>query len=400
MAHQTHETAGVPVKAWSEGVPLEPQALEQARNVASLPFVRGHVALMPDAHLGYGATVGSVIPTVGAVIPSAVGVDIGCGMVAARTTLDAADLPDGLSGLRSEIERAVPMGVKGAASWHANPPVSCVRAWNDMAPDIDRIAKDAPHIERTAKRAPLQLGTLGGGNHFIEVCLDQADRVWVMLHSGSRGIGNAIGTHFIRLAKKDMGRHVANLPDRDLAYFEEGAEHFDDYLFAVGWAQAYAAVNREIMLERAVRVLRVFTRPFGLEGKAVNCHHNYVAREVHGGTEMLLTRKGAVRAGAGELGIIPGSMGARSHIVRGKGNPASFESCSHGAGRAMSRKAAKERFTVADHERATAGIECRKDESVLDETPGAYKNIDAVMAAQAELVEIVHTLRQVLCCKG
>ncbi len=392
--------AGVPVKAWTRGVPLERQALEQALNVAALPCVHSHVALMPDVHFGIGATVGSVIPTVGAVIPAAVGVDIGCGMVAARTTLAAADLPDSLAPLRSAIERAVPHGVKGAGSWHADAPAAGRSAWRSLEGGLPRIAEGAPRIERAARRAPLQLGTLGGGNHFIEVCLDEAERVWVMLHSGSRGIGNAIGTHFIGLAQEDMRRHLANLPDRNLAYFEEGAKHFDDYWFAVQWAQRYAAANREVMLDRTLHALRGQVRPFRLDGRAVNCHHNYVARERHGGHDLLVTRKGAVRAGAGELGIIPGSMGARSHIVRGKGNPDAFESCSHGAGRRMSRSAAKARFSLADHAAATAGVECRKDQGVLDETPGAYKDIDAVMRAQQSLVETVHTLRQVVCCKG
>lgn len=389
------------IKAWTQGVQVEDAAMEQARNVASLPFIHSHVALMPDVHWGMGATVGSVIPTVGAVIPSAVGVDIGCGMVAARTSLTASDLPDSLSGVRAAIERAVPVGVKGCASWHANPPASSLSAWNRMAKAFDRVADGSEKVARVGRRAPNQLGTLGGGNHFIEVCLDEGDSVWVMLHSGSRGIGNAIGTHFIRLAKRDMGRHIANLPDRNLAYFTEGAEHFDDYIRAVGWAQEYARVNREIMLDRTLDALRRTVRPFQLDRrKAVNCHHNYVERERHFGREVWLTRKGAVRAAEGDLGIIPGSMGARSYIVRGKGSRDAFNSCSHGAGRAMSRTAAKARFTVAEHAAATEGIECRKDESVLDETPGAYKEIDAVMAAQSDLVEVVHTLRQVVNVKG
>ncbi len=402
LDHEIYEPrgGGVPVKAWVRGVPLEPQALEQALNVAAMPCVQGHVALMPDVHFGMGATVGSVIPTVGAVIPAAVGVDIGCGMVAARTSLQSSDLPDSLSPLRSAIEGAVPHGVKGSDSWYDTPPKASRSAWQSLEKSLPRIVEGAPRIDRAAKRAPLQLGTLGGGNHFIEVCLDEEERVWVMLHSGSRGIGNAIGTHFISLAQQDMGRHMANLPDRNLAYLREGAKHFDDYWFAVQWAQQYAAANREVMLDRTLNALRAFVKPFQLDGRAVNCHHNYVARERHGGQDLLLTRKGAVRAGAGELGIIPGSMGARSYIVRGKGNPESYESCSHGAGRRMSRHAAKERFSLDDHATATEGVECRKDQGVIDETPGAYKDIDAVMRAQQSLVETVHTLRQVVCCKG
>ena len=248
----------------------------------------------------------------------------------------------------------------------------------------------------------MHLGTLGTGNHFIEVCLDEADRVWFMLHSGSRGVGNKIGTYFIELAKQDMRQHLANLPDADLAYLEEGAAHFDDYVEAVSWAQDFALTNRRLMMDAVVRAVCGVAGipPFEVGQTAVNCHHNYVTRERHGGREIFVTRKGAVRAGAGDLGVIPGSMGTRSYIVRGRGNPESFESCSHGAGRAMSRNEAKRRFTVADHEAATAGVECRKDADVIDETPGAYKPIDAVMEAQQDLVEIVHTLRQVVCVKG
>ena len=357
---------GVPVKAWIRGVSLEEAAAQQLRNVARLPCVHGWVAVMPDVHWGVGATVGSVIPTVGAIIPAAVGVDIGCGMAAVETTLTAGDLPESLRAVRAAIERAVPHG---------------------------RI-KSSNHVTH--------LGTLGTGNHFIEVCLDEADRVWIMLHSGSRGVGNKIGTYFIDLAKQDMRQHLANLPDEDLAYLEEGAAHFDDYVEAVGWAQDFAMTNRRLMMQAVLRAMQGVSglRPFEAEATAVNCHHNYVTRERHGGRDVYLTRKGAVRAGAGDLGIIPGSMGARSYIVRGRGNAESYESCSHGAGRAMSRNEAKRRFTLADHAAATAGVECRKDADVIDETPGAYKPIDAVMAAQRDLVEIVHTLRQVVCVKG
>jgi len=394
---------GVPVKAWIRGVSLEPAAAQQLRNVARLPCVHGWVAAMPDVHWGVGATVGSVIPTVGAIIPAAVGVDIGCGMAAVRTTLTAGDLPESLRGVRAAIERAVPHGRttrgRDKGAWD-RPPAPALAAWERLKPRFDAIT--AKHGRIKSSNHITHLGTLGTGNHFIEVCLDEADRVWIMLHSGSRGVGNKIGTYFIELAKRDMRQHLANLPDEDLAYLKEGAAHFDDYVEAVGWAQEFAMTNRRLMMHAVVRAMQGLPelRPFEAEATAVNCHHNYVTRERHGGREVYLTRKGAVRAGAGDLGIIPGSMGARSYIVRGRGNPESYESCSHGAGRAMSRNEAKRRFTLADHAAATAGVECRKDADVIDETPGAYKPIDAVMAAQRDLVEIVHTLRQVVCVKG
>jgi tRNA-splicing ligase RtcB (3'-phosphate/5'-hydroxy nucleic acid ligase) len=399
------EGALVPVKAWTRGVPIEAQARAQLANIARMPFVHGWVAVMPDVHWGIGATVGSVIPTRGAIIPAAVGVDIGCGMMALRTTLTASDLPDDLRALRTAIERAVPHGRtdnggKGDRGTWRDPPPAQVAAWRELETDFRRIAERHPEVER-AKHLH-HLGTLGTGNHFIEVCLDLGQHVWFMLHSGSRGVGNRIGTHFIELARKDMGRHVANLPDKDLAYFTEGAEHFDDYCFAVAWAQRFAMRNRELMMDAVVAAARA-TRgipAFSADAMVVNCHHNYVSREEHLGESLWVTRKGAVRAGEGELGIIPGSMGTRSYIVRGRGNKESFESCSHGAGRAMSRGEAKRRFTLADHAAATAGVECRKDADVLDETPAAYKPIDTVMEAQRDLVEIVHTLKQVVCVKG
>jgi tRNA-splicing ligase RtcB len=358
---------------------------------------------MPDVHWGIGATVGSVIPTVGAIIPAAVGVDIGCGMAAVRTTLAAGDLPESLREVRRAIERAVPHGRttrgRDKGAWD-HPPAPALAAWGELKPRFDAITAKHGRIKNSNHVA--HLGTLGTGNHFIEMCLDEAERVWFMLHSGSRGVGNKIGTHFIELAKKDMRQHLANLPDEDLAYLEEGAAHFDDYVEAVGWAQDFAMTNRRLMMRAVLRAVQGVPgiRPFEAEATAVNCHHNYVTRERHGGREVYVTRKGAVRAGKGDLGIIPGSMGARSYIVRGRGNPESYESCSHGAGRAMSRNEAKRRFTLADHAAATAGVECRKDADVIDETPDAYKPIDAVMAAQRDLVEIVHTLRQVVCVKG
>jgi tRNA-splicing ligase RtcB len=340
-----------------------------------------------------------------------VGVDIGCGMVAARTQLTASDLPDSLAGIRATIEKAVPHGRTNhggegdRGAWHNLPDaVSDVLKdfdHGDLAARLTVIADKHPKLAKPAQRAPKHLGTLGTGNHFIELCLDEENVVWVMLHSGSRGIGNAIGQYFIERAKEDMRRWFINLPDQDLAYLAEGTQSFDDYVEAVEWAQNFAFQNRSLMLAATMRAVQTaLGREFGWGAVAVNCHHNYVARENHFGANVWLTRKGAVRAREGDLGIIPGSMGAKSFIVRGKGNQDSFHTCSHGAGRAMSRSEAKRRFTVADHETATAGIECRKDAEVIDETPMAYKDIDAVMAAQADLVEIVHTLRQVVCVKG
>jgi tRNA-splicing ligase RtcB len=402
-----YEVLNVPggrdVKLWTQGVPMDEQAKAQLANIARMPFVHSHLAVMPDVHVGKGATVGSVIATKGAIIPAAVGVDIGCGMMAVQTTLRAGDLPESLAQLRADIERAVPHGVvtvRGRArkgSWDRTPDAVRTR-W---APLSGRHAAIVAKYPRLGNKEPLeQLGTLGGGNHFIELCLDEEQTVWVMLHSGSRGIGNLIGQLFIELARKDMQKHSINLPDRDLAYLVEGTDHFDDYVEAMSWAQDYAAENRRAMMDSVLRVMREELRPFQLGKVAVNCHHNYCTHEVHFGEDLIVTRKGAVSAKKGELGIIPGSMGARSFIVRGLGNPQSFSSCSHGAGRVMSRSAAQKRFTVADHVAATEGVECRKDSGVIDETPAAYKDIDAVMAAQRDLVEVAHTLKQVLCVKG
>ena len=393
---------GVPVKMWTRGVPVEDEAKRQLTNAARLPIVFKHIAAMPDVHFGIGATVGSVIPTLKAIIPAAVGVDIGCGMMACKTTLTAEDLPDNLAPLRSAIERAVPHGrspgARDPGAW-GKVPGSVDTAWALLEPDFTELCRDYPKLAKTNNR--VHLGTLGTGNHFIEVCLDEAGFVWFMLHSGSRGVGNAIGTMFIELAKQDALRNNANLPDRDLAYFEEGARYFGDYVRAVGWGQKFAALNREVMMKRVIEAAKtVLHKSFQSHIEAVNCHHNYVQMEHHFGQDVYVTRKGAVSAKAGQLGIIPGSMGARSYIVRGKGNPDSFESCSHGAGRAMSRGEARRRFTLADHRAATEGVECRKDKDVIDETPAAYKDIDAVMAAQRDLVDVVHTLKQVVCVKG
>lgn len=397
---------GVDIKIWNKGVPVEDEAIEQLKNLSSLPFIHKHVAAMPDTHYGKGATVGSVITTKGAIIPAAVGVDIGCGMAAQRTTLTAADLPDDLGALRSMIEAKIPHGRtnNGApgdrGAWGDVPAAHTDVLLAQMA-GLDAITQRHPKLQRAALRAPHHAGTLGGGNHFVEICLDEEQRVWIMLHSGSRGIGNAIGSYFIEKAKEDMRRWFINLPDADLAYIPDGSPMFKEYLDAVHWAQGFARTNRDIMMTAALGALSMAVpKAFGLTDTAVNCHHNYVSWERHFGDNVMVTRKGAVDAHEGTLGIIPGSMGAKSFIVRGKGNRDSFCSCSHGAGRAMSRTEARRRFTLADHAAATEGVECRKDEEVIDETPAAYKSIDAVMAAQTDLVDIVHTLKQVLCVKG
>ena len=394
------------IKAWIDGVSVEDQARAQLDNIASMPFIHKHVAIMPDVHWGMGATVGSVIPTTGAIIPAAVGVDIGCGMMAHRTNLRASDLPDNLFGIRSAIEARIPHGrtdnggKNDRGAWH-DPSEASKNKFQSHKDGLDLIVAKHPKIAQAAERAPNHLGSLGTGNHFVEICLDEEDYVWIMLHSGSRGIGNRIGSYFIELAKQDMRKWFINLPDMDLAYLPEGTDHFNDYMQAVGWAQKFARSNREVMMEATIDAIKsVITKPFYSEMMAVNCHHNYVSHEKHFGQDVLITRKGAVSAQKGELGIIPGSMGAKSFIVCGKGHREAFCSCSHGAGRSMSRTEAKKRFTLEDHAKATEGVECRKDADVIDETPLAYKNIDDVMRAQADLVEIVHTLLQVVCVKG
>lgn len=408
MAEQSFEympvEGGAPVKMWTRGVAVDPKAREQLSRAARMPFIFKHVAVMPDVHVGIGATVGSVIPTKGAVIPAAVGVDIGCGMMAARTSLYAANLPDNLEGIRSAIEQAVPhgrdvgRGKRDKGSW-GDPPPEIAAAWATLAERFKRITDKYPKLEKTNNL--VHLGTLGTGNHFIELCLDEKDEVWVMLHSGSRGVGNAIGSFFIELAKQDMRKWFINLPDENLAYFSEGTEHFDDYVEAVGWAQDFAALNRRMMMTNVIRAIRtVIAKPFEAELEAINCHHNYVRKENHFGENVLVTRKGAVRAAKGVMGIIPGSMGAKSFIIKGMGNPESFNSCSHGAGRKMSRTKAKAKFTREDLEKQTAGVECRKDKGVVDEIPGAYKDIEKVMHAQRDLVEVVAELKQVVCVKG
>ncbi|RVU84679.1 RtcB family protein [Leucothrix sargassi] len=395
----------VPVKSWTRGVPFADNAKQQLLTLSQMPFIHKWVAAMPDVHLGKGATIGSVIPTIGAVIPAAVGVDLGCGMMAAKTSLRATDLPDNLAAMRSAIEKLVPHGRsnhkrrsldKGA--W-GEIPDDVIQAWSPLADGFDRLVDAHPFLKNTNNVR--HLGTLGTGNHFVEVCLDESVDVWVMLHSGSRGVGNAIGRHFIEEAKKDMERWMIHLPDKELSYIPEGSDKFGQYISAVSWAQDFARVNREVMMQRTLQALReVLPIPFTADVEAVNCHHNYIRRENHYNKNVWVTRKGAVSAKKGEMGIIPGSMGAKSFIVRGLGNEESFCSCSHGAGRVMSRTQAKKEVSMAEHLKATEGIECRKDKEVIDETPSAYKPIEKVMEAQDDLVEIVHTLKQVVCVKG
>ena len=387
----------VPVKIWTNDVDERSQA--QLTNIASLPFVHHHVAAMPDVHLGIGATIGSVIATHKAIIPAAVGVDIGCGMVAARLSLTANDLDEkNLKQVFDQITRDVPVG----RGQHPNDRV-LVDAVQPFEPRLKALTDRHPQLLKAFGKFSKwmnQMGTLGGGNHFIEVCLDETDQVWVMLHSGSRGIGNAMADYFIQLARQDMERWMIQLPDRDLAYFPEGAEHFDDYVEAVQWAQDYAMQNRQSMLDLVLAALTRRLPPFTVTTEVVNCHHNYVARENHYGANVWVTRKGAIRAREGDWGIVPGSMGTRSYIVRGKGNPESFCSSAHGAGRRMSRTAAEKQFTEADLVKQTTGVICRKDRGVVDEIPGAYKDIDVVMANQSDLTDIVHILKQVVCVKG
>ena len=387
----------VPVKIYTEDI--DHSAYNQLAKISQLPFIHSHVAAMPDVHHGIGATVGSVIPTRGAIIPAAVGVDIGCGMNAVRLSLTANELPDNLKPVRGAIEDAVPVGFDMHKSVKARR-----STLTPLDAGLEKILHQHPTVGKMIKNIgrtwSQQVGTLGGGNHFIEVCLDENDDVWVMLHSGSRGIGNVIGRYFIGLAKKDMQRLQQNLPDKDLAYFTEGTEYFDDYVHAVQWGQDYAMANRREMMRLTLDALKPVLPHFLITKEAINCHHNYVSIEDHYGARVYLTRKGAISAQDGELGIIPGSMGAKSFIVRGKGNAESFHSCSHGAGRTMSRTAAKNAFNADDLRMQTEGVECRKDAAVVDEIPGAYKDIDKVMANQSDLVDIVHTLKQIVCVKG
>ena len=394
------------VQGWTEGVEVDHQALNQIRNIAGLPIVAGHVAIMPDVHLGKGATVGSVIPTRGAIIPAAVGVDIGCGMCAVRTDLRAEDLPDSLAAARAAIEALVPVGF-AMHDKEVNPTHEAAHGrvlkqrMDALYVRFEKLSILKVLGSLDARKIWKQIGTLGGGNHFIELCLDEVGAVWVMLHSGSRNIGKTIGEAAIDMAREACVRAGVGLPDRDLAWLNEGTTEFHQYVEALQWAQDYAALNRDLMLFRTLRALReTLGREIGSTKEAINCHHNYATVEEHFGSKVWITRKGAVSAREGQLGIIPGSMGARSYIVRGKGNPLAYCSCSHGAGRRHSRGMAKRLFDLDALAAQTAGVECRKDEGVLDEIPGAYKDIDAVMGAQSDLVSVEHTLKQVLCVKG
>ncbi len=386
-----------PVKIYTRSV--DNLALTQLKNLSQLPFIHNHVAAMPDVHAGIGATVGSVIPTHKAIIPAAVGVDIGCGMMAVQLSLNSAQLPDNLAAMRSAIERAIPVGLSAHKTVNIRQSI-CKR----LNAKVDALFEQHPTLLKMQKNPrqlwAKQMATLGSGNHFIEVCIDESKQIWVMLHSGSRGIGNSIGRYFIQQAKKDMQGHMHNLPDKDLAYFSEGNTNFNHYVDAVHFAQEYAKLNREEMMKLTLRAIAPFLPNFTLQKSAINCHHNYVEKEHHYGKDVYVTRKGAINAGKGVLGIIPGSMGAKSFIVQGKGNAESFCSCSHGAGRVMSRTAAKKQFKREDLIEQTRGVECRKDSKVLDEIPAAYKDIDEVMANQTDLVDIVHTLKQTLCVKG
>lgn len=402
MKQVIQEEGSRPIKIWTDEV--EASALTQLKNLSRLPFINSNgVACMPDVHAGIGSTVGTVIATEKAVIPAAVGVDIGCGMNAVRLSLKASDLPDNLKPLRDEIEKRVPLGVGGGHDHMRSVELEMLNDQHAPADIYNTVVEPLykGDFDKFMIKAASQLGTLGSGNHFIEVCIDENQDVWIMLHSGSRGIGNMIGSHYIEIAKREMEQFFITLPDDNLAYFPEGTENFDDYMNAVGWAQNYALENRRIMMQEVIAAMKqCITKPFTITQEAINCHHNYVEKENHFGRNMWVTRKGAIRAREGDLGIIPGSMGQRSYIVRGKGDLQSYCSCSHGAGRVMSRAEAKRRFSLKDLVEQTQGVECRKDEAVIDEIPASYKDIDQVMANQTDLVEVVHQLKQVLCVKG
>jgi tRNA-splicing ligase RtcB len=408
MGYQYYAGVRHPIKAWTNGVQVDAQAVQQLHNLSHLPFIYKHIAVMPDVHGGIGATIGSVIATKGAIVPAAVGVDLGCGMMAVQTTLTANDMPDSLSCIRSAIEAAVPHGrtdnggKNDRGGWGSVIPDAHAKRWMALQARYEQIV--SKHPKAKSFNTSSHMGTLGTGNHFIEICLDENDSVWVMLHSGSRGVGNRIGSYFIELAKKEMDRYFIGeyLPDKDLAYLVEHTEYFDDYVNAVGWAQDFAAENRRAMMGATLSAMQEHLPEFSFPtGKtAVNCHHNYVERENHFEANVWVTRKGAVRAREGDLGIIPGSMGTGSFIVRGKGNPESFCSCSHGAGRSMSRTEARKTISLEQHRDAMRGIEARLDADVLDESPAAYKDISAVMAAQGDLIEVVHRLRQIVNVKG
>ncbi len=382
------------IKTWHEGVHIDDNTLDQLNNLASMPFIHKWIASMPDAHLGKGCAIGTVLATKKAIIPATVGVDLGCGMQAVKTSLKAKDLPDDLKNIRLGMEAVIPVGF----GKHDKLDGGTEKIWSDyLAKEFDELCEIAPIKDTNNVK---HLGTLGGGNHFVEICLDEKDFVWVMLHSGSRGVGNAIGRYFISKAKEEMKRWFCNIPDEDLSYLPEGSKHFDDYIRSIDWAQTFAKFNRDIMMTKALDILHKHTKDFRWEQHAIDCHHNYVEKENHYKENVWVTRKGAVSAKEGQLGIIPGSMGAKSFIVRGLGNKESFNSCSHGAGRVMSRSKAKKLVSMSEHKKSVEGVECRIDYDVIDETPSAYKDIDKVMEAQDDLVEVVHTLKQVMCIKG
>lgn len=386
--NKTTGAYNVPIYMWTDGLEIEESARQQLIEVSNLPFVAPHISVMPDVHWGMGATVGSVIPTQGAIVPAAVGVDIGCGMMAQKLPVNINAFQD-LPKLRSSIERSIPVGF----SQHREPIDSFEGGMRPLFVE-----------KKLFEKSQCQLGTLGGGNHFIELCYDEDNWAWVMLHSGSRNIGKSLAEIYINKAKDICKEYFISLPNPDLAYLVQDKDDFIDYMHALTWCQQYALKNREVMMRLILKDINHHLYGQGivmeLIDKPINCHHNFTRQENHFGKNLWITRKGAVSAREGELGIIPGSMGNKSYIVKGKGNALSFHSCSHGAGRALSRNSAKKMYTVEDHIKATEGVECKKDESVLDETPMAYKPIDKVMEAQGDLVEIVHTLKQVMCIKG
>ena len=386
---------GPNVLSWLPAEQIEDSAMQQIENISGMPFIFRHVAVMPDCHFGMGATVGSVIPTHRAIIPAAVGVDIGCGMIAVKTPLQRADLPDDLSDIRKAVEHQVPL-----SAGHYNRSIK-----KTAKPRIEQLAAKAAELERLefydkiGKNWRKQLGSLGSGNHFIEIVLDEDDYAWAFLHSGSRGIGNRIATHHIGIAKKLMEKWYINLPDPDLAYLVQDTPEFDAYIADLEWAQEFALLNREEMMERIIRILQYRCGDFE-EVERIQCHHNFTKREHHFGQNILVSRKGAIEAREGQLGLIPGSMGTRSYVVRGKGNADSFNTAPHGAGRRMSRGQARKTFTMDDFDRDMVGIEVNRSEAFLDELPGAYKDVDLVMEQSADLVEVVHTFRQIVNVKG
>lgn len=403
MTYQEFQKTGQkPIKVWIGSCEFDEKAKQQLYNLSTLPFIYHHIAVMPDVHVGKGSTIGAVIPTINAIIPAAVGVDIGCGMLAYQTTLKMEQLPQNLRSIRTAIEKSVPHGrthfggKRDVGAWN-NIPVTVQSRWQDLDEDYEKICQ--AHPDARAKNTIRHLGTLGTGNHFIELSYDEDQNVWIMLHSGSRGCGNRIGSYFIRLAQSEMKKKHVKLVDPDLAYFESKDKYFDDYIHALHWAQRFANENRLEMIDNIIKALKPLLPKFEITLK-VNCHHNYAAKEHHYGNDVWITRKGAVSAQKGEWGIIPGSMGAKSFIVQGLGNKESFCSCSHGAGRIMSRNQAKKTFTIQEHINSTKGIECRKDKDVLDETPKAYKNIDKIIKAQDDLIKVKYILRQLICVKG